>query len=94
MANSEFIKKQLEIAVEALRRVGAVVEFCPESLRIMVISDTVELDIKDDKMKMLVDGNEITDSVGMVMFRAVNNEYPDIKAAFKPKITIRKVRKS
>ena len=93
MQNKEFVKEQLDIACEALRKIGAVVEMCPETMKIMVISDSVTLKVKDDEVRLLVDDYDITKSVRELIIRSIPGNYPDMRMVFKPKISIRRVRR-
>lgn len=86
----EFIEQQLDIAFDALRRVGAFVEFIPEKMRVQVITDSLEALFIDDKNRILVDDKDMTNEVRSIIIDMVEGDFPRIRVLFKPKITITK----
>lgn len=89
----DFAKEQIAIAIDALRKIGAIVDFYPENMKIKIISDQLNVNVEDDKLQILLDGQEVTKHVGAVFVKTIAGEYPDVRIAFKPKATIRRVKK-
>jgi hypothetical protein len=93
MQNKEFVKEQLDIACDALRKIGAVVEICPDSMKITIVSDLAVLSVEDDSVRLSIDGHDITSSVRELIIRSVPGQYPDMRMVFKPKISIRRIKR-
>lgn len=88
----KFFEEQLQIALEALQKIAAVVEICPVSLRAKITLDDLVVDGTAEGTTLEIEGVDITKYVNHFQVKGKPGDCPIVHLAMKPKISSRTIK--